>query len=400
MGGTPRRGRLSYEIDDQRMKILLVNHGRAGEWGGGDGVQLRETGKRLRQRGHEVIEVNSDRPDAEGYDLVHVFNCRVQDSLEQQLMQCKQANVPIVVSPIWVSIGRALWGSRGSDGILRKGVQEGEDSIRELLDQLKRRTLTVQLTDGSLVEANGKMSTGEDAMYRIAKQLNGCDGLLPNSWLELQAVRTDHNWCGKNFEVAHYGVDPCLFLDADPEPFRQHTGIQHPFVLQAGRIEPAKNQAMLCWALRKTNLPIVLIGGRQHWPNYADLCQAIVGKRLTIIEHLPQKLLASAYAAAGVHVLPSWMETCGLVTLEAALSGTPVVGSTFGHELEYLQGDALYADPAQPESIRTAVIQAWEEGRHAERSCRLKRRILEEFNWEQTVDSTEKLYRKIVSESA
>ena len=94
------------------------------------------------------------------------------------------------------------------------------------------------------------------------------------------------------------------------------------------------------------------------------------------------------------------METCGLVTLEAALSGTPVVGSTFGHELEYLQADALYADPADPETIRRAVIQAWEEGRHGKKSTRLKRRMLEEFNWEQTVDSTEKLYRRVLSENA
>ena len=39
------------------------------------------------------------------------------------------------------------------------------------------------------------------------------------------------------------------------------------------------------------------------------------------------------------------METCGLVSLEAALAGVPLVGSTFGHELEYLEGDAWYADP-------------------------------------------------------
>ena len=29
----------------QRMRILLVNHGTAGEWGGGDGVQIRERAK-------------------------------------------------------------------------------------------------------------------------------------------------------------------------------------------------------------------------------------------------------------------------------------------------------------------------------------------------------------------
>ena len=46
------------------MRILLVNHGSAGEWGGGDGVQIRETGKRLQQRGHDVVGVNADQPTA------------------------------------------------------------------------------------------------------------------------------------------------------------------------------------------------------------------------------------------------------------------------------------------------------------------------------------------------
>ena len=105
----------------------------------------------------------------------------------------------------------------------------------------------------------------------------------------------------------------------------------------------------------------------------------------------------AAYAAAGVHVLPSWMETCGLVTLEAALSGTPVVGSTFGHELEYLQQDAWHADPADPSTIRDAVIQAWQAGHHNSKSCRLKRRILEQFNWEQTTDATESIYKKVLN---
>ena len=64
---------------------------------------------------------------------------------------------------------------------------------------------------------------------------------------------------------------------------------------------------MLCWALRETSLPIVLIGG-SNTAAYADLCKRISGERLHIIEHVPQPLLASAYASAAVHVLPSWME--------------------------------------------------------------------------------------------
>ena len=378
------------------MRVLLVNHGTAGDWGGGDGVQMRETGKRLHQRGHEVVAVNADQPDVRGFDIVHVFNCRIEASFQQQITCCKDAGVPVVVSPIWISLARALWGSRGTVAVLRQAVAEGEQKTAGLLKQLKERELEVQLPQG-MANAEGRgecWPIQRQAMRRLLKQV---DGLLPNSWLELQSLRNDLQWDGDCFEIAHYGVDPKLFLDTDPEPFRQQTGIEGPFVLQAGRIEPSKNQAMLCWALKDTSLPIVLIGSRQHWPSYADLCKAISGDRLTIIDHLPQELLASAYAAAAVHTLPSWMETCGLVSLEAALCGTPLVGSLFGHELEYLEGDAWTCDPGDPDSVREAVQAAWAAGRQDSRPIAMKRKVLERFNWEQTVDSTERLYRRVLN---
>jgi len=377
------------------MRILLVNHGTAADWGGGDGVQMRETGKRLRERGHSVELVNADRFNPTGFDLVHLFNCRVHHCFEQQVLSCREAKVPVVVSPIWVSIARALWGSRGSVGLLQKAADEGGAAASHLLDQLLERRLTVMLKDGH-VQASGDGTWDQSGIRLVSSLLKNVDGLLPNSWLELQAVRSDLHWDGDCFEVAHYGVDPRLFLDADPEPFRECFGLRTPFVLQAGRIEPAKNQAMLCWALKDTNLPIVLIGKSDHWPSYRELCSKISGNRLLVIDHLSQEQLASAYAAAAVHALPSWMETCGLVSLEAALSGTPLVGSTFGHELEYLEGDAWYADPANPDSIQRAVLAAIEAGRNSRQTQHMKRKVLERFNWEQTVDATERLYRRVL----
>jgi glycosyltransferase involved in cell wall biosynthesis len=379
------------------MRVLLVNHGTAADWGGGDGVQMRETGKRLRERGHSVELVNADQFNPAGFDLVHIFNCRVHHSFEQQVLSCQEASVPVVVSPIWVSIARALWGSRGSVGLLQKAVDEGPEAAVGLLEQLRERRLTVMLKDGH-VQASGEGSWDQSGLRLVSRLLKTVDGLLPNSWLELQALRSDLQWDGDCFEVAHYGVDPKLFLDADPEPFRQRFGLNGPFVLQAGRIEPAKNQAMLCWALRNTELPIVLIGKSEHWPSYAELCRRISGPRLLQIDHLNQQELASAYAAAGVHVLPSWMETCGLVSLEAALSGTPLVGSTFGHELEYLGGDAWYADPGDADSLERAVHAALAAGRHSVKPLRMKRKVLERFNWERTVEATERLYVRVLEQ--
>ncbi len=378
------------------MKILLVNHGTADNWSGGDSVQIAETAKRLKWRGHQVHVQNSDKPDVSGVDLVHIFNSRVQHSLPGQIASCTTARKPIVISPIWINLGKALWGSRGALPVLLKATKEGEDAAASEMELLINRKLVVVMPEGEL-KALGDGDFQSEWHQEIPKLIAQADGLLPNSWLELKAVQNDLHWSGSNYKVAHYGVDPKLFLDADPEPFRQFSGIKEPFVMQAGRIEPGKNQAMLCWALRKTNVPIVLIGGTSNWPGYAELCKEISGNRVTIINHLPQELLASAYAAARVHCLVSWMDTCGLVSLEAALNSTPVVGSTFGHELEYLRDDAWLADPANPETIFRAVLDAWEAGRHSKRAISLKQRVLKEFTWENTVNETEAIYRQVLN---
>ena len=95
------------------MRILLVNHGTAGEWGGGDGVQIRETAKRLAQRGHHVEAVNSDQPDARGFDLAHLFNCRVEGSFRQQMASCKQAGTVAVTDLDF--FGKGVLGKSGHD---------------------------------------------------------------------------------------------------------------------------------------------------------------------------------------------------------------------------------------------------------------------------------------------
>ena len=90
------------------------------------------------------------------------------------------------------------------------------------------------------------------------------------------------------------------------------------------------------------------------------------------------------------------METCGLVTLEAALTGTPVVGSTFGHELEYLRQDTWWCNPGDPDSVKDAVEQAWSAGRDHSKANKLKARILNDFNWQNTAKATEKLYLRVL----
>lgn len=377
------------------MKVLMVNHGQAADFKGGDSVQIRETAKKISLRGHTVGFTNNNKPDTTGFDIVHIFNCRHYPSFKEQVEVCKERGVPIVVSPIWVNIPKAFWGSRASLTALDSAVKSGEEN-HPLLQQLKDRRLVLE-EGGELHHSTGQGSEKRFALPEIGEELRRCDALLPNSYLELQSTRDDLGWNGIEFGVAKYGVDTKVFMDSSPRLFTDATGIKPGFVLQAGRIEPAKNQAMLCWALKNENVRVVLIGSSSNWPSYAELCKEILGERLTIIDHLEPAMLASAYSAAAVHVLPSWCETCGLVSLEAAMNNTPVVGSIFGHEVEYLQQDALYVDPADPDSIRMAVMKSIEEGKFHQRVGDLKKRIMKDLNWETPADAALELYERVVN---
>ena len=378
------------------MNILLLNHAQAGEFRGGDAVQIRQTAQWLARFGHRVVAHQSNNPDCRGFDLVHVFNCRHPQAFQGQIQAACQQGIPVVVSPIWIPLAEALWGSRTAMAVLKQACEQRDQGhVNHQFAHLRQRSMVLDLAGDRHDYPSGN-ATVQQSYRQIGAALQHAAALLPNSWLELQSARRDLLWHGSCFGVAPYGVDPGPFLNADPEPFRRWSGIEGPFVLQAGRVEPAKNPAMLLWALKDTGLPVVLAGATDIWPEYVDLCRAIGGDRLTLVEHLPPELLASAYAAASCHALPSWCETCGLVSLEAALSGTPVVGSTAGHEVEYLQSDAWLADPADPSAIRTAVDQAIQAGRDSERPRRLRQRILEQFNWMRTAAATEEIYRRVM----
>ena len=88
------------------MRIVFVNHGTAGEWGGGDSVQIKKTAEKLIQRGHEVIIQNKDRPDIKTADLVHIFNCRVFPSFKEQIATCQAAE-----NQLWFSNLDKYWKS-------------------------------------------------------------------------------------------------------------------------------------------------------------------------------------------------------------------------------------------------------------------------------------------------
>jgi glycosyltransferase involved in cell wall biosynthesis len=89
--------------------------------------------------------------------------------------------------------------------------------------------------------------------------------------------------------------------------------------------------------------------------------------------------------------VPSWFETTGLVSLEAALSGCSIATTDRGHAGEYFDGYAWYLDPEVDDSILRAVRNAWAHPPSPE----LRARILDRYTWSHVAEATLAAYRTL-----
>jgi Glycosyltransferase len=135
------------------------------------------------------------------------------------------------------------------------------------------------------------------------------------------------------------GVDPDLFRN-DPAvvaDFRKKLEVKYPalvgkrILLFAGRIGKEKNVSFLLRIfpeiVKKIPDAVLLIAGNgPDLPLFEEEASSLgLGDKCVFPGYLDRKDLALVYSMAEVFVFPSLTETQGLVTIEAMLSGTPVV---------------------------------------------------------------------------
>ncbi len=165
--------------------------------------------------------------------------------------------------------------------------------------------------------------------------------------------------------VAPLAADPRFAPDGpDPAAVLARHGIDAPYVLGVGTLEPRKNLARLVEAF--TTLPeatragrvLVLVGplGWQTGPILAAI-ERHPGL-VRAVGHVPEAELAPLYRAADLFAYPSLYEGFGLPVLEAMACGTPVLTSP-GSALSEVAGEAaLYAEPRDVAAIRAGLARA------------------------------------------
>lgn len=201
--------------------------------------------------------------------------------------------------------------------------------------------------------------------------------------------------------VVHSGVDTVRFsprTDAGTLSALAQLGIQPPYLLAVGTLEPRKNLATLLQAYARlpSSAPTLVLAGGMGWgdnPLSALIERLNLKGRVHLPGYVPDDLLPGLYSNAELYIYPSLYEGFGLPVLEAMACGAPVITSNVSSLPEVAGDAAVLIDPMDVDQLAAALERLL--------STSVERAVLREaglmrartFTWEQCAYGTLAVYR-------
>ena len=165
-------------------------------------------------------------------------------------------------------------------------------------------------------------------------------------------------------EIVAPGVEHAFFAPGEKRGARHALGIAFdvPVLLFVGRIQPLKGLDVAVQALAQLhakNAQLIVVGGASGSEGNDELEKVMqlarglgVHNNIRFVEPQAHHMLSTYYRAADVVVVPSRSESFGLVALEAAACGIPVVASAVGGLLTIIDnGETGYLVPRRDPAL-------------------------------------------------
>ena len=218
--------------------------------------------------------------------------------------------------------------------------------------------------------------------------------------IDLARAPADRVW------VLPPGVDVELFtprrMDAASARIRAELSIaaERPILAVVGRLQPLKDQELAIRALALLGPgPVMVIAGEAPPGDeaYADSLRSLGGD-VRFVGALDRENLADLLAAAAVTVVPSRSETFGIVALESAASGTPVVAYRGSGLMESVADgvSGILVDSRDPADWATAIGSLLDDRLRLEELSASARHHAEPFTWAASATAMLALYESLI----
>jgi D-inositol-3-phosphate glycosyltransferase len=208
-----------------------------------------------------------------------------------------------------------------------------------------KHTLALPLVSTFHTLARVKAETGDrepERRVRAEADVIACSDVITASCTaEAEQLQRLYGAAPERIEIVPPGVVHAFFSPGEVGGARAalHLG-EHPVLLFVGRIQPLKGLDVAIRTLHQLergDAVLVVVGGPSGASGSVELarCHHLVTElgldhRVRFVAPQPHHLLSTYYRAADVVLVPSRSESFGLVALEAAACGIPVLAAAVG----------------------------------------------------------------------
>lgn len=235
----------------------------------------------------------------------------------------------------------------------------------------------------------------------VARSLDRADAIVAVSRFAADEFRELYPACRDRIHGIPLGLSDGWEAapDAEISQVRTRHGLERPYVLTVGTLEPRKNHALLldAWeALSPRDMDLIVVG-RAGWR-----CDGLVARLGRLrdrgvrwIPHVDDGELRALYTGAELFAFPSRYEGFGFPPLEAMRCGTAVLASPHG-SLEEILGDGARLIPEDDTDAWASALE------HALDDTAWRRTQAEQghahsrgYSWERTARRTRDIYLQV-----
>lgn len=334
-------------------KILIFDRFNSAQFPGGDTIQINAIKDFLIRENYSVKISRNPLENLESYDYIFIFNLTNPLEAYIQVSAALRYSKPYIIFPVYWNLDKLKMKDVISlKTIVKSSLPEKVKSFirgREFL--IKYASLIKEL------ELNERKFLRTDKI--IKEILEKAYYIIPNSYAEAEHLNRlfKMKQLNNRVEVIYNGINTEEIRQiVNVNNIKTKFGLPNDYICCIGGIGPRKNQLNLIKAANKCKVNLVLIGKTSKgYEKYNNYLKKIATNNIYFLGHLSQEETFQILKNSRGHIQPSFIETPGLASLEAATMGLPVIVSKTPPVEEYFSENAIYCDPKNIKSINGAI---------------------------------------------